>query len=101
MSAKHSKKKANKPGPAPAPAAPAAGPAAEPALAAAVPAGAGVSGAAAAEATAWIDSSDPRRRAIGKAVLVAVWVYVAALWLLALDQWFNWGIFGPKVPPIP
>ena len=32
-------------------------------------------------------------------ILVAVWLYVAALWLLALDQIFNWGIFGPKVPP--
>jgi hypothetical protein len=30
-----------------------------------------------------------------------VWIYVAALWLLALDQTFNWGIFGPKMPPIP
>ena len=50
---------------------------------------------------AWIDSTDPRRRMIGKLVLIGVWIYVAALWLLALDQTFNWGIFGPKVPPIP
>lgn len=49
----------------------------------------------------WIESSNPRRRMIGKIVLVAIWVYVAALWLLALDQWFNWGIFGPKIPPAP
>lgn len=52
-------------------------------------------------ATAWIDSSDPRKRTIGKIVLIGVWIYVAALWLLALDQTFHWGIFGPKVPPIP
>lgn len=51
--------------------------------------------------TVWIDSSDPRKRMIGKAVLTAVWLYVAALWLLALDQTFQWGIFGPKVPPVP
>jgi hypothetical protein len=38
---------------------------------------------------------------IGKIVLVGVWLYVAALWLLALDQTFHWGIFGPKVPPVP
>lgn len=44
---------------------------------------------------AWIDSPDPRRRRWGKILLVVVWLYVAALWLLALDQWFNWGIFGP------
>ena len=54
-----------------------------------------------APATAWIDSTDPRKRMIGKIVLVGVWIYVAALWLLALDQTFHWGIFGPKVPPIP
>ena len=52
-------------------------------------------------ATPWIESSDPRRRMIGKIALVVIWIYVAALWLLALDQWFNWGIFGPKIPPIP
>jgi hypothetical protein len=51
--------------------------------------------------TAWLDSADPRRRAIAKVVFVALWIYVAALWLLALDQWFNWGIFGPKIPPLP
>jgi len=50
---------------------------------------------------AWLDSSDPRKRAIAKVVFVALWVYVGALWLLALDQWFNWGIFGPKIPPVP
>jgi len=35
------------------------------------------------------------------AIFVALWLYVAALWLLALDQTFHWGIFGPKIPPIP
>ncbi len=50
---------------------------------------------------AWIDSTDPRRRMMGKLVLAGVWIYVAALWLLALDQTFNWGIFGPKIPPMP
>lgn len=41
----------------------------------------------------WLDSSDPRRRRIGRGVLAAVWVYVAALWVLALDQTFGWGVF--------
>ena len=50
---------------------------------------------------AWIDSTDPRKRLMGKFVLVGIWIYVAALWLLALDQTFNWGIFGPKSPPLP
>lgn len=50
---------------------------------------------------AWIDSTDPRRRMMGQLVLAGVWIYVAALWLLALDQTFNWGIFGPKLPPMP
>jgi len=36
-----------------------------------------------------------------QALLAAVWCYVAALWLLALDQTFNWGIFGPDLPPAP
>ena len=49
----------------------------------------------------WLDSTDPRRRLWGRVVLAGVWLYVAALWLLALDQTFNWGIFGPKVPPVP
>lgn len=62
---------------------------------------AGPSVAAAAAEPSWLDSADPRRRRWGRIVLVAVWVYVAALWLLALDQWFDWGIFGPKVPPLP
>lgn len=57
--------------------------------------------AAAVAEPAWIDSNDPRRRTIAKIALVVIWIYVAALWLLALDQWFNWGIFGPKIPPVP
>lgn len=98
MSAKHSKKGANKP----------ASPtvrAGEPAPAsAAAAAGAEASGAVAATADAtpsWFDSTDPRKRMWGKIILVGVWIYVGALWLLALDQTFHWGIFGPKVPPIP
>ena len=43
--------------------------------------------------TSWLDSTDPRRRRIGRGVLAAVWVYVAALWVLALDQTFGWGVF--------
>ncbi len=89
MSAKHSKKGANKPVPAPAAATPA-------------PVAVSASGAAtAAEPTSWLDSTDPRKRMWGKIIFVALWVYVGALWLLALDQTFNWGIFGPKVPPVP
>lgn len=42
---------------------------------------------------AWIDSPDPRRRQLGRVLLGAIWVYVAALWLLALDQTFDWGVF--------
>lgn len=49
----------------------------------------------------WIESADPRRRMIGKIALVVLWIYVAALCLLAIDQWFNLGIFGPKIPPLP
>jgi hypothetical protein len=89
MSAKHAKRKAPPPSPA-----------------AATPAPGVAFASSAADSTApaepsWLDSSDPRKRQWGKIVLVAVWLYVAALWLLALDQWFRWGIFGPKVPPVP
>ena len=95
MSAKHSKKSAKRvSSPAAAtPPAPATPPASAPAS--------GGTAAMAEAAPAWIDSTDPRKRMIGKIVLVGVWLYVAALWLLALDQTFHWGIFGPKVPPIP
>ena len=48
---------------------------------------------------AWMDSSDPRKRLLGRLLFVGVWLYVGALCLLALDQTFHWGIFGPKVPP--
>ena len=42
-----------------------------------------------------------RHPKIANAIFVALWLYVAALWLLALDQTFHWGIFGPKIPPMP
>lgn len=90
MSAKHGKKRANQPAPSSTP---------QPAGAAAA---ADVSAAGeAAEHVAWIDSADPKKRKIGQIVLVGVWIYVAALCLLAIDQWFNLGIFGPKLPPLP
>jgi hypothetical protein len=97
MSAKPAKKNGPKPMP-PTPVQPAATP---------VPAtvGAGSASPAAAQPNTsfvpWIESADPKKRMIGKIVLVAAWIYVAALWLLALDQTFHWGIFGPKVPPVP
>jgi hypothetical protein len=88
MSAKPSKKSAKRA----APAAASPTPAETPAVAAA---------AVATSEPSWIDSPDPRKRTIGKIVLAGIWIYVAALWLLALDQTFKWGIFGPKLPPIP
>jgi hypothetical protein len=94
MSAKPSKKSAKREVPPATRSTPAATPG--PAMAAT-----GATGTGAPLATAWIDSSDPRKRMIGKSVLVGVWIYVAALWVLALDQTFHWGIFGPKVPPVP
>jgi hypothetical protein len=33
------------------------------------------------------------RRMIANVVLAAVWVYVAMIGLLAMDQQFHWGIF--------
>lgn len=98
MSAKHSKKGGPKPAPAPA-----AEPASAPAGGIPAPAGASVAGTSAVTEAhvAWMDSADPQKRMIGKIVFVGVWIYVAALWLLALDQTFHWGIFGPKVPPVP
>ena len=92
MSAKSSKKSAKREAPAAASPTPADTPA--PTVAAAA-----VSSAT--SESSWIDSTDPRKRTIGKIVLVGIWIYVAALWLLALDQTFKWGIFGPKLPPIP
>ena len=49
-------------------------------------------------APAWFDSADPRKRLIARIAFAGIWVYIAALWLLALDQTFDWGIFGPKLP---
>jgi hypothetical protein len=34
-----------------------------------------------------------RRRMVANVVLAAVWVYVAMIFLLAMDQQFHWGIF--------
>lgn len=93
MCAKPAKKSGPKSVPPASPAAPVAAPVASPAPP--------ESGAAGEATVAWIDSADPRRRLVGKIALAGVWVYVAALWLLALDQTFHWGIFGPKVPPMP
>lgn len=64
-------------------------------------AGTDTAAAAAAPETSWLDSNDPKKQLWGKIIFAGVWIYVAALWLLALDQTFNWGIFGPKVPPLP
>lgn len=61
----------------------------------------GVADDAAVAEPSWLESQDPRRRMFAKIAMVAIWVYVGALWLLALDQWFNWGIFGTKIPPVP
>ncbi len=36
-----------------------------------------------------------RQRLIANVTMVVVCLYIAALYLLALDQWFKWGIFGP------
>ena len=83
-----SAKKARQPAPSPAPAS------------RAVPM-TGSAEATAPAAVAWIDSDDPKKRQWAKIILGVVRNYVAALWLLALDQWFHWGIFGPKVPPVP
>ncbi len=95
MSAKPSKKSGKKQS------VPVTAAAASPSAPATAPTMGSAAAATADPAPAWIDSTDPRKRTIGKIVLVVVWVYVAALWLLALDQTFHWGIFGPKVPPVP
>jgi hypothetical protein len=42
-----------------------------------------------------------RHPTLSKLIMVGVWIYVAALMLLALDQTFGWGIFGPKVTVTP
>jgi hypothetical protein len=41
------------------------------------------------------DESDPHRRMIANITLVVFSLYVAMIWLLALDQQFHWGIFKP------
>ena len=91
MSAKHSKKGSSQPAPK--------------AASAAMPSSTSVIGGATATAEAappsWLDSADPRKRMWGKIIFVGVWIYVGALCLLALDQTFAWGIFGPKVTPLP
>ena len=88
MSAKKSKQ-SNRSAPPP----PAEGPAVSPSTPAANP--------APASHVPWIESSNPRQRLIAQIVLVGAWIYVAALCLLAVDKWFNLGIFGPKMPPLP
>ena len=40
-------------------------------------------------------SADPRRRLIANLTLIGLSLYVAMIWLLALDQQFHWGIFKP------
>ena len=42
-----------------------------------------------------------RHPKIANALFAALCVYVAMLGLLALDQTFHWGIFGPQIPPLP
>ena len=41
------------------------------------------------------ESADPRRRLIANLTLIGLGIYVAMIWLLALDQQFHWGIFKP------
>ena len=96
MSAKH-KKGGHKPSPSATPVSPPIQP-----MAAVSSGGAAAAAAPAVEAnTSWLDSADPKKRMWGKIIFIGVWIYVGALWLLALDQTFHWGIFGPKVPPVP
>lgn len=89
MGAKHSKSRNKPPVPAPAAVSPVA------------PEASGAAATADAGATSWLDSSDPRKRLWGRIILAGIWVYVGALWLLALDQNFGWGLFGPKSPALP
>jgi len=90
MSAKSKKNAAQKP----APAKP------SPGAAAAVP----MPAAAAPAAAVTADTTEPfykRHPKVANVIFAALCVYVAMLWLLALDQTFHWGIFGPKVPLVP
>lgn len=41
------------------------------------------------------EAPNGRRALISNLVLVAAWIYVAMIYLLALDQQFHWGIFPP------
>ena len=56
------------------------------------------SGAATAEAAEPFYKRHPK---IANAIFAALCVYVAMIWLLALDQTFHWGLFGPKIPTLP
>jgi preprotein translocase subunit SecE len=40
-----------------------------------------------------VEAGPGKHRLIANVVLVAVWAYVAMIYLLALDQQFRWGIF--------
>ncbi len=91
MSAKHSKKGPGQPAPKPVPAD----------VSGSTNASTGAATATAESPPSWLDSSDPRKRMWGKIIFIGVWIYVGALCLLALDQTFGWGIFGPKVAPLP
>ncbi len=41
------------------------------------------------------EPADPRRRLIANVTLAVFGLYVAMIYLLALDQQFHWGIFQP------
>ena len=63
-----------------------------------VPASASAPGsppAAAPAATTTVEADSPRRRLIANVTLTVFGLYVAMIYLLALDQQFHWGIFGP------
>ena len=42
-----------------------------------------------------LENQSGRRGLVANLVLVAAWVYVAMIYLLACDQQFHWGIFSP------
>jgi hypothetical protein len=42
-----------------------------------------------------LDSRSGKHGLIANIALVAVWGYVAMIYLLAFDQQFHWGIFPP------
>jgi hypothetical protein len=41
------------------------------------------------------DSPSGKRGWVANITLIALWVYVAMIYLLAMDQQFHWGIFKP------